>query len=46
MVYIDKDEILLFATAQVDLKGIMLSERNKYCMILLFYGVNKLNKQK
>ena len=41
---IKKDEILPFATTWMDLEGIMLSEisqteKDKYCMISLTYGI-------
>ena len=41
---IGKNEILLFATVWMDLEGIMLSkisqtEKEKYCMTSLIYGI-------
>ena len=46
---IKKNEILPFVTTWMDLEGIMLSEmsqteKDKYCMISLLWGIKKQNK--
>lgn len=48
---IKRKEILSFATTQIDLTGIMLSEislteRNKYCMMSLLCGISIKKNQK